>query len=46
MSKDKQLYPKVRFNKYEDEWEQKKLGEISTIVGGGTPKQWEQILLL
>ena len=31
--------PKIRFKGYEDDWEQRKLGEIATeIYGGGTPK--------
>ena len=29
--------PKLRFKGYEDAWEQRKLGEVSQIVGGGTP---------
>ena len=29
--------PKLRFKGYEDAWEQRKLGEIAEIVGGGTP---------
>jgi len=29
--------PSVRFKGYEDEWEERKLGELSNIVGGGTP---------
>ena len=29
--------PRVRFANFEDEWEQRKLGEIASIVGGGTP---------
>lgn len=29
--------PKVRFKGYEDAWEQRKLGELAEIVGGGTP---------
>ena len=29
--------PKIRFKGFTDVWEQRKLGEISTIVGGGTP---------
>ena len=31
--------PKIRFKGYEDDWEQRKLGEIATeTYGGGTPK--------
>ena len=33
----KSMVPKVRFKGFTDEWEQRKLGEIATIVGGGTP---------
>lgn len=29
--------PKLRFKGYEDAWEQRKLGDIADIVGGGTP---------
>ena len=29
--------PKIRFKGYTDDWEQRKLGELAEIVGGGTP---------
>ena len=29
--------PEVRFRKFSDDWEQRKLGEIAEVVGGGTP---------
>lgn len=29
--------PKLRFSGYTDDWEQRKLGEVAEIVGGGTP---------
>ena len=29
--------PDIRFKGYTDEWEQRKLGELAEIVGGGTP---------
>ena len=29
--------PKIRFKGFTDPWEQRKLGELATIVGGGTP---------
>lgn len=29
--------PKLRFSGYTDDWEQRKLGELADIVGGGTP---------
>ena len=29
--------PEIRFGKYTDEWEQRKLGELANIIGGGTP---------
>jgi len=29
--------PSVRFKGYEEDWEERKLGELSNIVGGGTP---------
>ena len=34
---DNLLKPRIRFKGFTDVWEQRKLGEISTIVGGGTP---------
>ncbi len=41
MSKNKILQPKIRFKEFSGEnaeaWEQRKLGEVSNIVGGGTP---------
>lgn len=36
MTNDKQ-YPKLRFSGFTDAWEQRKLGEVADIVGGGTP---------
>jgi len=35
--KDGQLVPEVRFAGFTDDWEERKLGELSNIVGGGTP---------
>lgn len=29
--------PEIRFEGFTDEWEQRKLGEVAEIVGGGTP---------
>lgn len=29
--------PKIRFDGFTDDWEQRKLGDIADIVGGGTP---------
>lgn len=29
--------PKIRFKGYNEDWEQRKLGELAEIVGGGTP---------
>lgn len=29
--------PKIRFEGFTDPWEQRKLGDVTTIVGGGTP---------
>lgn len=29
--------PKIRFKEFADAWEQRKLGELADIVGGGTP---------
>ena len=33
----KKKMPQVRFKGYDDTWEQRKLGDIADIVGGGTP---------
>ncbi|HFX3831600.1 TPA: restriction endonuclease subunit S, partial [Enterococcus faecium] len=35
MSKDKQ--PEIRFPGFTEDWEQRKLGEVADIIGGGTP---------
>lgn len=35
--KNGEFMPEIRFNGYNDAWEQRKLGEIAQIVGGGTP---------
>ena len=37
MTKNKQNVPQVRFKGFTDDWEQRELGEIADIVGGGTP---------
>ncbi len=37
MSEEKPNVPKLRFPGFADPWEQRKLGEIAEIVGGGTP---------
>ena len=39
MSNKHKLIPKRRFKEFAnaDAWEQRKLGEVSQIVGGGTP---------
>jgi type I restriction enzyme S subunit len=29
--------PKIRFSGFTDDWEQRKLGEVADIIGGGTP---------
>ena len=34
---EKQLKPAIRFKGFTDPWEQRKLGEVADIVGGGTP---------
>mgnify|MGYP004675988903 CR=1 FL=1 len=31
------VYPEIRFAGFTDAWEQRKLGEIADIIGGGTP---------
>ena len=35
--KEGETVPEVRFPEFEGEWEQRKLGDIADIVGGGTP---------
>lgn len=35
--KKKGNYPNLRFPEFEGEWEEKRLGEVAEIVGGGTP---------
>ena len=34
---EKALVPQIRFTGFTDPWEQRKLGEIAEVVGGGTP---------
>ena len=34
---EKSRKPKIRFKGFTDDWEQRKLGDIADIVGGGTP---------
>ncbi|MFV4955619.1 restriction endonuclease subunit S [Lactobacillus delbrueckii] len=42
MFADKSVYPAVRFKGFSDEWEQCKLGDISSSYSGGTPKAGTQ----
>ena len=35
-------YPEIRFKGFPDPWEQRKLGDIADIVGGGTPSTGNQ----
>ena len=46
MSKKKELIPKLRFPEFVDEgeWDTKKLGEISEIVRGGSPRPIQNFL--
>ncbi|MDT2752971.1 restriction endonuclease subunit S [Enterococcus thailandicus] len=37
INKASQKAPNLRFKGFTDDWEQRKLGELSNIVGGGTP---------
>ena len=37
MSETKRKVPKLRFPGFTEDWEQRKLGEIATVTGGGTP---------
>ncbi|MEY8763831.1 MULTISPECIES: restriction endonuclease subunit S [Clostridium] len=46
MDKNKANVPKIRFPGFTDPWEQRKLGEVAEIIGGGTPstgnpKYWD-----
>ena len=34
--------PAIRFKGFSDAWEQRKLGDIADIVGGGTPSTGNQ----
>ena len=34
--------PKIRFKGFKDDWEQRKLGDVADIVGGGTPSTGNQ----
>ncbi len=34
---NKQNIPKLRFPEFKGEWEKKKLGEVGSLIGGGTP---------
>ncbi|CAC8512455.1 Type I restriction-modification system, specificity subunit S [Staphylococcus aureus] len=38
MSNTQKNIPELRFPEFESEWEEKKLGDVANIVGGGTPK--------
>ena len=35
--KNEEKRPRIRFSGFTDDWEQRKLGEIAEIIGGGTP---------
>ena len=35
--KNGELIPEIRFAGFTDDWEQRKLGELADIIGGGTP---------
>ena len=37
MSPEKSLTPQIRFKGFTEAWEQRKLGDIAEIIGGGTP---------
>ena len=37
MSETKRNVPKLRFPGFTEDWEQRKLGEVATVTGGGTP---------
>ncbi len=37
MKDTNKLNPEIRFSGFTDDWEQRKLGEVADIIGGGTP---------
>ena len=37
MSSEKSLTPQIRFKGFTEAWEQRELGDIAEIIGGGTP---------
>ena len=37
MTNDVKNVPELRFPEFEEEWKQKRLGEVADIIGGGTP---------
>ena len=37
MTEHKKLQPEIRFAGFTDDWEQRKLGDVVEIIGGGTP---------
>ena len=44
--KNEEKTPRIRFSGFTEDWEQRKLGEVANIVGGGTPstsneKYWD-----
>lgn len=45
--KAKSTVPKVRFTGFTDDWEQRKLGEVTSSYSGGTPSTicWKSRLL-
>ena len=42
MMAKKEQVPAIRFQGFADPWEQRKLGDIADIVGGGTPSTGNQ----
>ena len=40
--KDAESIPKIRFNRYTDDWEQRKLGEYVSITSGEAPSKFEE----
>ncbi|EGP4759988.1 restriction endonuclease subunit S [Enterococcus faecium] len=37
MQEERTNVPKIRFKGYAEEWEERKLGEVADVIGGGTP---------
>ncbi len=41
---EKSTKPQLRFAGFDDTWEQRKLGDVADLVGGGTPSTYECVM--